>query len=153
MVPRTCCTRYLVLGTRYLVQRTWYQVPGKKCHGTTYLVPGTMVPGTTYLVPSAWYQVPWYQVPGTRYVVPGTIVPGTRYVVPIQGPGNYLVPSTECSSSSIVQGEGGRPAHRSRSKDLAWGGVDPPPILLQPGGGRPPPSTQTPGHISARDFS
>ena len=53
-----------VLGTKYLVPSTWYQV-----RGTNYVVPSTwyQVRDTKYLVASTWYQVP-----GTKYLVPST---------------------------------------------------------------------------------
>ena len=67
-------TRYLVLGTTYLVPGIRYMVLGY-----WYLVPGTWckVYGTGYLIPSTRNLVPtWYQAPSIA-----SLVPGTRYLV------------------------------------------------------------------------
>ena len=61
----------VLVGTKYLVASTWYQVLGTK-----YLVPSTWykVLGTKYLVQTTWYQVlgtSW--AAGAAQEVPGAI--------------------------------------------------------------------------------
>ena len=68
-----------VLGTKYLVPGTWYQVPG-----TRYLVPST-----------------WYQVPGTKYLVPSTL---TKCLVPCTW---YMIQHGSTSDISSISCEGG----------------------------------------------
>ena len=55
-----CSAIKLVVGTKYVVPSTWYQVSG-----ATHLVPSIWYQtlGTKYLVPSIWYHVP-----GTKYM-------------------------------------------------------------------------------------